>query len=786
MNCIDFNNEQSSKIYNEYLELLTPLYGVNASKIARNVMVKNNGHLITKDPNGETSIIFNKMLKSMNKKAAINARVNMYSDEFLGKIGDWINQGINLDIRSVVTESNKFVINDEIGLYENEPLNDVNLLESELNEDNKKLIDCLGFAENGLAGGIKSGGMWKLSKVIQGPSHEQGGVDITLNNGRIKYDNKEFVAEEGLVIGQASDLGFISSDIEENNIHNYSEMFVNNNDAFENTIKTFELAIKNKEITQAKNADVEIKEEEPRFDFEVVESTGNIDFCNTDNCAKWAQSELYKAHNTEYNFEEWQNEYGVSGDINEMKTSIINAGGSKVDYENFEKGDIVEIHQGSNTEEGSTVGIIDNINDDGTYTIMYHSPGEVEGSGVVKRSIIDAETFKLVDDNNDLQVGSGYRIKAKDGLVVANNNVNVANPDDTPKSTKKSDDKPSRKRVVVFAEREGNKYEPDIEKIILSDEFKNSYPEVAADFALSLEAQKSYDEINDSLKSKYDTKLNDYRKEYFEYKKNNPGKNPLEHFNEKYSDNKEIVLYLNALDELERTDVQFNEDHINEIDRISSLEKYKTIEFQTEFVKEAEKVKKFYENKGIDVEIYPFYDGDEFDETLDAEGVNNILSTLNPEDDIVIMGHNGTRIGGIRNEKIAKMIDNSKAENCYLGTCRGGNIINYYKNIKSEKNIYYKDRDSWLGVNPYAEDFVNAMYGHKSPYNTVTDAEIIPAKIGETHDVYNTKTKMRQSQVPQVKPPLAPSPKKKSFFDVFQEPEDVNETPSFPNPFINN
>ncbi|RTL05526.1 hypothetical protein EKK58_07695 [Candidatus Dependentiae bacterium] len=84
----------------------------------------------------------------------------------------------------------------------------LNLLLTDLVEDKAKEIkkNCEGSggltAESGLTIGFTPGSKWSLVKDLKGPSHAQGGIDLSIDNGRVMYSNgnTKFHAANGLVL----------------------------------------------------------------------------------------------------------------------------------------------------------------------------------------------------------------------------------------------------------------------------------------------------------------------------------------------------------------------------------------------------------------------------------------------------------------------------------------------------------------------------------------------------------------------------------------------------------
>jgi hypothetical protein len=207
------------------------------------------------------------------------------------------------------------------------------------------------------------------------------------------------------------------------------------------------------------------------------------------------------------------------------------------------------------------------------------------------------------------------------------------------------------------------------------------------------------------------------------------------------------------------------------------------------FSANAENIKAFYAKKDPNVEVIihkgvaPTY-GDETGDNNKERAVANEklfadnVKDLSPSDEVVILGHAGNSFLGVKSEKLAKYIKDSKVDNVYLGTCalpdklsnvgRGNNPEVQYKNNvepfeKTGKNIYYKPRvpdviaekniessqytsfpSSWYGFNRNAKSFIEGMYGVKDSEGNQF------SKLEEGVHYSNTKTGVQKN-------PLLPS-----------------------------
>ena len=146
------------------------------------------------------------------------------------------------------------------------------------------------------------------------------------------------------------------------------------------------------------------------------------------------------------------------------------------------------------------------------------------------------------------------------------------------------------------------------------------------------------------------------------------------------------------------------------------------------FEREGNLISRMYENDStVDVEVIPFYD--------EAELAENKLSELSENDKVVILGHAGSKLGGIPNAQWADMLSKSKAKECYLGSCEFSGFIQDYEDFKGG-NVYYRPKGHWAGVNVNAKTLVEALYSRvEDNYAEGTSITKEP-EIGSEYDIY--------------------------------------------------
>lgn len=124
--------------------------------------------------------------------------------------------------------------------------------------------------------------------------------------------------------------------------------------------------------------------------------------------------------------------------------------------------------------------------------------------------------------------------------------------------------------------------------------------------------------------------------------------------------------------------------------------------YDNSFVKEGRKLKGFYKKQGIDAEVVPFYG--------DRDALKDSLTDLTPDDEVVLMGHAGTKMGGLPNDWLAREIKKYNPKKCSIGSCNFQKYAEPFIGANFE-NLTIREGEAWLGVNPYAETFEDAMYG---------------------------------------------------------------------------
>lgn len=125
------------------------------------------------------------------------------------------------------------------------------------------------------------------------------------------------------------------------------------------------------------------------------------------------------------------------------------------------------------------------------------------------------------------------------------------------------------------------------------------------------------------------------------------------------------------------------------------------------FPKEGHNIVDYFKKKDPNVEVV--LKNAYKDDPNSIKDLKETLSSLNPQDDIVIQAHQGAnKILGFSNSEFASMLGQSPAETIYAGVCNFGETCEPYKQLN--KNLYYRPDTPWLGFDPTADTFLEGMY----------------------------------------------------------------------------
>jgi len=435
MKCLNFNDNTNKQTLNTLINLLGNVYpGSTTIELSKMILNRNNGNQIHLNPDGTESQAFKTLVDNLSINEAIAARINMFSDDFIGKMGNWIKTNKEPSIGFKMPKKHGTYPGNTLSIYRNSSVADIDIVNSDLNKENDDMLKCLGYAENGIKGSFNRGKTWKLEDTIIGPSHEFGGVDVSFNKGSHSFNRngKQIKAASGLLmgvinpttsnipkmsleamaaVGSAGSLSTVSGNkgseniSSEDNIYNpvlnpVKEEATSSNVTPENTISTTPSSSIEAE-TSAGYSDPLGNYEQLYKGIGYIPNKQGIN-CKKDKCSAFVQQELYKNLNPNLTFVEFRKKYGLHGDAWTMPDNMIKAGGVVLDRKDYKPGSVVEIHNSRSSylaqarKEGSGnthIGILDKI--DGNIGYVINSIG-----GKMDRTRLDLTTGEFLDHKN--------------------------------------------------------------------------------------------------------------------------------------------------------------------------------------------------------------------------------------------------------------------------------------------------------------------------------------------------------------------------------------------------
>lgn len=125
------------------------------------------------------------------------------------------------------------------------------------------------------------------------------------------------------------------------------------------------------------------------------------------------------------------------------------------------------------------------------------------------------------------------------------------------------------------------------------------------------------------------------------------------------------------------------------------------------FPSEGRNLKTFFGDKA-NVDVLPIYKGQTDEKAIVAK-----LKNMKPTDKVIFLGHRGERLGGYTHQELTDIINQSPASECHMGSCDFENYVDNFKGLK-DKTLYYRPNSKYLGIDPTADNFMDAMYGRIS------------------------------------------------------------------------
>jgi len=114
----------------------------------------------------------------------------------------------------------------------------------------------------------------------------------------------------------------------------------------------------------------------------VKDGDGELGLCKETQCSEYAQNAIWENILPDMSRAEWNKKTGLHGDAWDIGKNIIKAGGRRIPTESVAPGDLVTIYTGGDSpSQGdadaagtrtSHTGVIDQVNDDGSYVIVHN------------------------------------------------------------------------------------------------------------------------------------------------------------------------------------------------------------------------------------------------------------------------------------------------------------------------------------------------------------------------------------------------------------------------------
>ena len=186
----------------------------------------------------------------------------------------------------------------------------------------------------------------------------------------------------------------------------------------------------------------------------------------------------------------------------------------------------------------------------------------------------------------------------------------------------------------------------------------------------------------------------------------------------KYKDDPDLMAtdgykrWENSRNKLRTTQKERSDTRSQFMDLSSATKKTKN----TTFLREADRMKSWYEKNNIPYDIHALYGN---------EDTTKLKEILGQEDigDLVVMGHSGHKIAGIELENWNRFLGDSNYEHCVFGSCYGDKLVD--SGLGDVKNLSHTTDAAWVGVNPRAETkedfyFPNTNYVYNPEGTPVT------------------------------------------------------------------
>jgi hypothetical protein len=176
----------------------------STNKVAKEILSK--GDQLKEINKSEVTPLDNQLSLNLTEEETNNQNLTLRVIDILEtKEADFaFSEGLNNNSLNKILETLKIPKSQINAIMENMSKSEIEpIKDKDITYTNEEGLSC---AEAGLkSSNFTKGGKWEIIKVLKGPAHAQGGIDIEIGNGGVKLSNKqgEFKAKNGLIIPKA-------------------------------------------------------------------------------------------------------------------------------------------------------------------------------------------------------------------------------------------------------------------------------------------------------------------------------------------------------------------------------------------------------------------------------------------------------------------------------------------------------------------------------------------------------------------------------------------------------
>ncbi len=398
-----------------------------AMGIANNLLTKNNGNVLSRNPDGSPSQTLPIIEGIVGRESSLYLRMKMYEDGFISRYGNWLSTNEEPQIQFITAGVNIETTGNSPMLFSNGTLGDIELQNSSLAKDDDSMRKCLGLAKDGLRGRITKGGMWNVEKdFFNAPRHSEGGIDIIVSNKGVSFNNgntlirakKGVVTPSGNEYVQQTQKHFGYQDSWLATLYGAAASGITH---IEPKINSFTKEIEAKKLPNKKS--IEKVVDAPTVPFPVVEDNNTYGLewdsryqdkfgetqtvktkCEEGMCAAFVEMEMYDNYKPNlpegYNLGKFMSRLGLKGNAWHMSENLRDKDATDIANNDSQPGDVMFINNSNhkwkdgadNGDEIAHVGVIDKVTDD--YIVVLHSY-----DGKMYRQKVNKETGKFNGSN---------------------------------------------------------------------------------------------------------------------------------------------------------------------------------------------------------------------------------------------------------------------------------------------------------------------------------------------------------------------------------------------------